>query len=321
MLRDFLKAGFPSQLTDISITRIHMPAPERARASRTQIKPMNKGFAYVDFDSKAALDAALSLSETMITGRRVLIKDAKNFQGRPEKAVVEKSTADSKGLVNGKKPAKRVFVGNLGFDTTKAELREHFDKCGTVADVFMATFEDTGKCKGYAWVTFEEVESARNAVRGWVRVTLAAGGEDDQDEEVGKKDGEEKIEKTRKWFVNKMQGRPLRCEFAEDATVRYKKRYGKEGREAREAGDHAPITEVADSGDTPIRNDMQPRPSKNAGGIRPGAPTDAGLRRGRTGEDGMKEGRVKKPARGAAAPDKVYRTGVITESTGKKTTF
>jgi hypothetical protein len=35
--------------------------------------------------------------------------------------------------------------------------------------------------------------------------------------------------KLRKWWVNKIKGRTVRSEFAEDAQVRYKKRYGKDG--------------------------------------------------------------------------------------------
>ena len=168
-------------------------------------KPQNKGFAYIDFTSQDAVDKALLLSEKLLTGRRVLIKDAKNFEGRPPTTEAKKNEVQS---------SKRVFVGNLAFDATKESLKEHFEICGAVADVFLATFEDSGKCKGYGWVTFEELSAAETAMRGWA-------------EERAKDRG--KNGKRRVW-VNTIEGRKLRMEYAEDATTRYKKRYGKDAK-------------------------------------------------------------------------------------------
>ena len=183
--------------------------------------PQNKGFAYVDFTNQEAVDKALLLSEKLLTGRRVLIKDAKNFEGRPKATEAKKPEVSS---------SKRIFVGNLAFDATKETLREHFEICGAVADVFLATFEDSGKCKGYGWVTFEELSSAEAAMRGWV-------------EEYAK----ERVNsgKSRVW-VNNIEGRRLRMEYAEDATTRYKKRYGKDAKKGEDQD--VPLGEVDERG-------------------------------------------------------------------------
>ena len=250
-----------ADIEDDAITRIHMPAPTQntMEASRQKIKPQNKGFAYVDFSSESALAAALTLSETLLSGRRVLIKDAKSFEGRPE-PVKEDGKAVSQ---TGKPPSKRVFVGNLAFDTTREELQEHFSKCGEVADCFTTTFEDTGKCKGYGWVTFEDLESAVKAVRGWVDMPVehdsAGESEDDDAQEVKKAS---KMKKGRKWWVNRIKGRSLRMEFAEDKAVRYKKRFGKGGTAAkRNAVDHEGISSL-DHGDHAVLpvNESSERP-------------------------------------------------------------
>ena len=101
-------------------------------------------------------------------------------------------------------------------------------------DVHIATFEDTGKCKGYAWVEFAELEAGEAAVRGWVNIEQKADS-GDEDEEIAAALAEEgdvkprKKPKLRKWWVNKLHGRPLKLEFAEGKDVRYKKRYGKDG--------------------------------------------------------------------------------------------
>lgn len=224
-LRAFLTAD--TNITDDMITRIHMPAPkETTTPSRSFTKPQNKGFAYVDFSAPTALDEAIALSETLITGRRVLIKDSKSFEGRPQQPNEEQDIIKTH---SGKPPSKRIFVGNLDFDATKESLNEHFARCGMVLDVHIATFEDSGKCKGYGWVEFDTIEAGQAAVRGWVDFHQ----EHEQSSGQGQSNKEEeklrsiRKPKMRKWWVNKFQGRILRMEFAEAKEVRYKKRFGK----------------------------------------------------------------------------------------------
>jgi RNA recognition motif-containing protein len=239
------------------ITRVHMPGPPQTEAPRPgHAKNHNRGFAYVDFGSPEGLEEAMKFTETAMdsTHRKVLIKNANSFVGRPEpKLVTATGKPVSKDKVNSQKPpSKRVFVGNLGFDITKEDLTVHFSQCGNVLDIHMATFEDTGKCKGFAWVTFDSEDAGTAAVRGWVMKTAGEDSSDDEDvenseksedeaedddnsTEVVKKPSKKKtktVSKPRKWFVNRLQGRMLRCEFAEDPSVRYKKRFGKKDDEA-----------------------------------------------------------------------------------------
>ncbi|KAK4541462.1 hypothetical protein LTR36_007908 [Oleoguttula mirabilis] len=232
-LRQFLNDE--GKVWEREIVRVHMPAPMIDRSDTRVNKPQNKGFAYVDFTTQEVLDRALALSEKLMTGRRVLIKNAKSFEGRPDKTAAAAKTAGADGEVKGgfvskKEPAKRIFVGNLNFDVTQEDLLEHFGQAGEIEDIHMATFEDSGKCKGFAWVRFKEIEGAEAAVRGFVYKTLD-GDEDVEDDEAGGSsadDGKKKPKaKKHKQHLNRMQGRELRREFAEDAQTRYKKRYGK----------------------------------------------------------------------------------------------
>lgn len=223
-----------SDIDDDMITRIHMPGPnDKKPANQVEEKKsfrpdMNKGYAYVDFSTEEGVKYAVELSEELLAGRRVLIKGNKSFEGRPEKTKEEMRK-------DGKPPNKRVFIGNLSYDVSEASLKEHFAKCGPIESAMVATFQDTGKCKGYAWVVFEDLEGAANAVRGFVMVDEEASdvsdseSEDDSDAEPAKPVSKPK---KKKWFVNKINGRPVRSEYAEDAQVRYKKRYGKDGTKA-----------------------------------------------------------------------------------------
>jgi len=304
-LRMFLTKD--TDITEEMITRIHMPPPSRSAlaSSRQKIKPQNQGFAYVDFSTVAALAKALALSEKLLTGRRVLIKDSKCFEGRPEK-----SREDGVPFANsGKPPSKRIFVGNLGFDTTKQMLQDHLARCGEILDVFLATFEDTGKCKGYGWVEFAELDAGEAAVRGWVNFE-EDGEAENEDDEIAEALADQvkpkRKPRVRKWWVNRLGGRPLRMEFAEGKDVRYKKRYGKEGT-AR--NDEETATDIADS------SAMAKPDKKNT----PAAATNG--KRQYSARTPLKrvDPRTIKPGAALAAAPRL--TGGIVESRGKKTTF
>lgn len=206
------------EIPETQVTRVHMPTSSDGKGK-------NKGFAYVDFVTREDLDKALAQSERLLAGRKLLIKNAKSFEGRPDKP------KGKEGPVNEKEATKRIFVGNLGFDVTREELAEHFGRAGEVEDVFLATFEDSGKCKGFGWVRFREIEASQAAVRGFFKVKEVEEEDIEADEEpevITERGGKGKKSNTRKVYINKLNGRPLRCEFAEDAQTRYKKRYGKD---------------------------------------------------------------------------------------------
>lgn len=230
--KDDLRRFFVSNCSfaDTTITRIHLP-----KGAEKFGRAQNKGFAYVDFSTEKALQEALGLSEQLLTGRRVLIKNAKSFEGRPDKPQDQGSANAS--AKSGNPPSHRIFVGNLSFDVTKEALEEHFGQCGTVTNVHMATFQDTGKCKGYSWVEFEEIAAAEAAVKGFIMV--GEEDEEDSDESPSSESEESDTKKKRKSkrkqskphrrkvWVNQLLGRRMRMEFAEDATTRYNKRFGK----------------------------------------------------------------------------------------------
>lgn len=162
-------------LREKDIVRINMPL---AKNDGKQIK--NKGFVYMDLSTEELRDKVIELSETELNGRKLLIKDAKNFKGRPDK---NDPVANSKNP-----PSKILFVGNLSFDTTDEQLEKHFQHCGEIKRVRMATFEDTGKCKGFAFIDFITEEACVKAMK----------------------------DKS----TYKMAQRPLRMEFGEDRSKR-----------------------------------------------------------------------------------------------------
>ncbi|TEB37148.1 RNA-binding domain-containing protein [Coprinellus micaceus] len=209
------------------ITRINMPTKPRLRPN---VPVENRGFAYVDFATPEAKTIAIALSEQPLVGRKLLIKDGDNFEGRPAAPGADIKTADpslahrihsktAQKILRQQKqpPAPTLFIGNLPFETTEDGLKELFEKHheqetkrgagkdskkGKMEDVEeeesdgentdnrgggektqdkgkgkasskkddfilrvrMGTFEDSGACKGFAFIDFSSVDNATSAL-------------------------------------------------------------------------------------------------------------------------------------------------------------
>lgn len=59
----------------------------------------------------------------------------------------------------------KLYVGNLSYDTTEDGLREKFAEFGSVVAVEMIKDRDTGRAKGFAFVTMTTQEEAENAIK------------------------------------------------------------------------------------------------------------------------------------------------------------
>ncbi|MEO6725389.1 MAG: hypothetical protein ABIU20_07275 [Blastocatellia bacterium] len=58
----------------------------------------------------------------------------------------------------------RLFVGNLPYNVTEAELREHFSAVGPVSYLSLPTDRETGQVRGFAFIEFNERAHAEDAV-------------------------------------------------------------------------------------------------------------------------------------------------------------
>lgn len=58
----------------------------------------------------------------------------------------------------------KLYVGNLSFKTTEDGLRDAFGQFGNVTDVYVATDRETGRPRGFAFVTFSTVEESKLAI-------------------------------------------------------------------------------------------------------------------------------------------------------------
>ncbi|KAH9062654.1 hypothetical protein EDB87DRAFT_246544 [Lactarius vividus] len=198
------------------ITRVHLPTKPGKAPPGESASPENRGFAYVDFATLEAKNAAIVMTESPLDGRRLLIKDGactlttltvlhhnslllgNDFEGRPpntgmpgDGAVTHQSPFARKILSMQKQPpAATVFFGNLGFNTTVDSIRGLLEAHRTqptnapdpageavgvgvgvaaqqdpwIRKIRMGTFEDSGLCKGFAFVDFTSTEHATAAL-------------------------------------------------------------------------------------------------------------------------------------------------------------
>ncbi len=60
----------------------------------------------------------------------------------------------------------KLFVGNLNYRTTPDGLREIFSAHGEVLDVFIGTDRETGRSRGFGFVTMGSKEAGQAAIEG-----------------------------------------------------------------------------------------------------------------------------------------------------------
>jgi RNA recognition motif-containing protein len=60
----------------------------------------------------------------------------------------------------------RIFVGNLAYATTEAELGEPFEPYGEVEHVIIFTDRDTGRSRGFGFVEMPDATQAHAAMAG-----------------------------------------------------------------------------------------------------------------------------------------------------------
>lgn len=166
-------------ITASDVVRISLPQGDK--------RGQNKGFAYIDFRLPEQQETAIALSERILQSRNVLIKPADNFDGRPKPTAAEANAA----AADQAKMTKILYVGNLSFDITSADLDTYLGShAAGLKKVRMATFEDSGKCKGFAFCDFETPEQVKTI-----------------------------LDNRKLWTMN---GRKLKMEFGQDRSLRRK---------------------------------------------------------------------------------------------------
>ncbi len=59
---------------------------------------------------------------------------------------------------------KKLYVGNLSYNTTEDSLRRHFEAIGPVSEAAVITDRETGRARGFGFVTMENEADAATAI-------------------------------------------------------------------------------------------------------------------------------------------------------------
>ena len=71
--------------------------------------------------------------------------------------------------------SRKLFVGNLPFDTGEAELQELFARAGTVETAKVMRDMATGRARGFAFVEMSTEDEAQKAIRSSTSSSSTAG--------------------------------------------------------------------------------------------------------------------------------------------------
>jgi nucleolin len=126
-----------------------------------------RGFGFVTFATRAAAEeAARQLDQSQLDGRTIRVNESrpKGSSSGGGGGRGGSSGFNASGAVDVK-----LYVGNLSFDSTQETLRELFEAHGPVSDCFMPTDRDTGKLRGFCFVTMPAAaaEEACNKLNGY----------------------------------------------------------------------------------------------------------------------------------------------------------
>lgn len=59
----------------------------------------------------------------------------------------------------------KIYVGNLSYTASQEDLRQLFGACGELKDIRIITDRDTGRSKGFAFITFEDSNAVQSALQ------------------------------------------------------------------------------------------------------------------------------------------------------------
>lgn len=121
-----------------------------------------RGFAFVDMSTTEEMEAAIEGIDGFSFGSRNLraMASQKQDENGEKPARKERKPSNKQDEDN----AKKIYVGNLKFDTTKDELTELFGLYGAVTEVYIPFNAQTGQGRGFAFVSMTEEESEKAIV-------------------------------------------------------------------------------------------------------------------------------------------------------------
>jgi len=117
-----------------------------------------RGFGFVTLSNRESAERAISkMDQAQLDGRTIRVNESRpKGQGSERRG---NGPGSSGGFNSANKEDVKLYVGNLAFDTPEDQVRQLFEQHGKVVDCFMPTDRDTGKVRGFAFVTMPSAEA------------------------------------------------------------------------------------------------------------------------------------------------------------------
>ncbi|KAM9092715.1 putative RNA-binding protein 23 isoform 5-T7 [Megaptera novaeangliae] len=116
----------------------------------------SKGIAYVEFCEIQSVPLAIGLTGQRLLGVPIIVQASQAEKNR--------LAAMASNLQKGSGGPMRLFVGSLHFNITEDMLRGIFEPFGKIDNIVLMKDSDTGRSKGYGFITFSDSECARRAL-------------------------------------------------------------------------------------------------------------------------------------------------------------
>lgn len=120
----------------------------------------SRGFAFVDLASKEEVDKAIAeMDGQELNGRSVSVSPM-----LPKASVPAKSKSGERSPTSEMSELK-AYIGNLPFGALEEDIKAYFSEQAPVTDVYLAKDSETGKDKGFGFVSFETEADMMKAVQ------------------------------------------------------------------------------------------------------------------------------------------------------------
>ncbi|KAI4904881.1 hypothetical protein NFI96_011578 [Prochilodus magdalenae] len=115
----------------------------------------SKGIAYVEFLEASSVPLAIGLTGQRLLGVPIIVQASQAEKNRAAAAM---------NLQKGSAGPMRLYVGSLHFNITEDMLRGIFEPFGRIESIQLMMDSETGRSKGYGFISFADAECAKKAL-------------------------------------------------------------------------------------------------------------------------------------------------------------
>ncbi|XP_037629830.1 RNA-binding protein 39-like isoform X5 [Sebastes umbrosus] len=116
----------------------------------------SKGIAYIEFVEASSVPLAIGLTGQRLLGVPIIVQASQAEKNR--------AAAAANNLQKGSSGPMRLYVGSLHFNITEEMLRGIFEPFGKIEGIQLMMDSETGRSKGYGFISFADAECAKKAL-------------------------------------------------------------------------------------------------------------------------------------------------------------